>query len=81
MQFLTIALLALSATFAHATCNKGGQAAVSTDINPFIPSLCTGLSGFYLKNEQRHQCVTDKNQIQWDFTLKVHNCTCPSPES
>jgi hypothetical protein len=72
MQILSISLfLVFSAASVHATCFTGGASGVAANLEPLLNPICAGLMGFYLKKEQRHQCVTDSAGQQWDFTLQV----------
>jgi hypothetical protein len=64
-------ILAFSVASVHATCYSGGATGVAANIEPSLNAICGGLMGFYLKDEQRYQCVTDAAGQQWDFTLKV----------
>lgn len=71
MKFSTLAIPAVFATLAYATCFTGGASGVAANVQGALPTVCAALAGFFVKNEQRHMCVTDAAQVQWDFTLEV----------
>ncbi|TGO25862.1 hypothetical protein BPAE_0071g00330 [Botrytis paeoniae] len=70
MQFLSIITILSFTTGIYAGCYTSGIAGSAANINSYLGTICNGLSGNYVKNEQRHQCVMDSASVQWDFTLE-----------
>ena len=74
MQYLSIPFFLALLASVNAKCHTTGVSADGQNVQSFLNPICAGLMGYYLKNEKRHQCVTDLANQQWDFTLEVKLC-------
>ncbi|KAL2063958.1 hypothetical protein VTL71DRAFT_4452 [Oculimacula yallundae] len=70
MKISNLVLLAFAKALAHADCFNSGPDVEKGVVDFAVPTVCSIVNGHFVKGEWRRQCVTDKNNVRWDFQLK-----------
>ncbi|KAI9698665.1 MAG: hypothetical protein M1836_003775 [Candelina mexicana] len=70
MQFFNILFLAFAAASVDAKCWKSGPKTQTSNISPYVGTVCNYLAGGYLGGEERYVCVVDNIGVKWNFSLE-----------